>query len=62
MEKTDIWKIALILVMMILSALFSGTETAYSSVNKLRLKKTMRRRAAKKPPKPLNSPTALTKC
>ncbi|MBP3268273.1 MAG: HlyC/CorC family transporter, partial [Ruminococcus sp.] len=38
MEKTDIWKIALILVMMILSALFSGTETAYSSVNKLRLK------------------------
>lgn len=38
MEKTDIWKIALIFVMMILSALFSGTETAYSSVNKLRLK------------------------
>ena len=38
MEKTDIWKIALILLMMILSALFSGTETAYSSVNKLRLK------------------------
>ncbi|HOC33185.1 MAG TPA: hemolysin family protein [Ruminococcus flavefaciens] len=38
MEKTDIWKIVLILVMMIFSALFSGTETAYSSVNKLRLK------------------------
>ena len=38
MEKTDIWKIVLILVMMVLSALFSGTETAYSSVNKLRLK------------------------
>lgn len=38
MEKMDIWKIVLILVMMVLSALFSGTETAYSSVNKLRLK------------------------
>ena len=38
MERSDIWKIALIILMMILSALFSGTETAYSSVNKLRLK------------------------
>ena len=38
MEKNDIWKIALILCMMVFSALFSGTETAYSSVNKLRLK------------------------
>lgn len=38
MERSDIWKIVLILLMMIFSALFSGTETAYSSVNKLRLK------------------------
>ena len=38
MEKTDIWKIVLVLSMMVFSALFSGTETAYSSVNKLRLK------------------------
>ncbi|MDE6520260.1 MAG: hemolysin family protein [Ruminococcus sp.] len=32
------WKIVLVVVMMIFSALFSSTETAYSSVNKLRLK------------------------
>lgn len=38
MEKNDIWKIILVLAMMVFSALFSGTETAYSSVNKLRLK------------------------
>lgn len=38
MDKSNIWKIALVVVMMIFSALFSGTETAYSSVNKLRLK------------------------
>jgi len=38
MSSSDIWKVALVLVMMIFSALFSGTETAYSSVNKLRLK------------------------
>ena len=38
MEKSDIWKIVLILAMMVFSALFSGTETAFSSVNKLRLK------------------------
>ncbi len=38
MSSSDIWKIALVVVMMIFSALFSGTETAYSSVNKLRLK------------------------
>lgn len=38
MDKSDIWKIILVTVMMILSALFSSTETAYSSVNKLRLK------------------------
>ena len=38
MERSDIWKVALILCMMVFSALFSGTETAYSSVNKLRLK------------------------
>ena len=38
MEKSDIWKIVLVVVMMAFSALFSGTETAYSSVNKLRLK------------------------
>lgn len=38
MERSDIWKVVLILIMMVLSALFSGTETAYSSVNKLRLK------------------------
>ncbi len=38
MEKSDIWKIALVVAMMVFSALFSGTETAYSSVNKLRLK------------------------
>ncbi len=38
MDKVDIGKIILVLVMMIFSALFSSTETAYSSVNKLRLK------------------------
>jgi Mg2+/Co2+ transporter CorB len=37
MEKSDIWKIALVISMMVFSALFSSTETAYSSVNKLRL-------------------------
>ena len=38
MEKNDIWRSALVVAMMVFSALFSGTETAYSSVNKLRLK------------------------
>ncbi|MBE6862117.1 MAG: HlyC/CorC family transporter [Ruminococcus sp.] len=38
MDKADIGKIILVIVMMIFSALFSSTETAYSSVNKLRLK------------------------
>jgi len=38
MDNSDIGKIVLVVVMMIFSALFSGTETAYSSVNKLRLK------------------------
>lgn len=38
MDSSDIWKIILVIVMMIFSALFSSTETAYSSVNKLRLK------------------------
>ncbi|MCR5707414.1 MAG: hemolysin family protein [Ruminococcus sp.] len=38
MEKSDIWKVVLVAAMMAFSALFSGTETAYSSVNKLRLK------------------------
>lgn len=38
MDNSDLWKIALVIIMMIFSALFSGTETAYSSVNKLRLK------------------------
>lgn len=38
MENVDIGKIILVLVMMIFSALFSSAETAYSSVNKIRLK------------------------
>lgn len=38
MDSSDIAKIILVLVMMVFSALFSGTETAFSSVNKLRLK------------------------
>lgn len=38
MDNSNTWKIVLVVVMMIFSALFSGTETAYSSVNKLRLK------------------------
>lgn len=38
MDSSLIWKLALVLTMMIFSALFSGTETAYSTVNKLRLK------------------------
>ena len=38
MDNSDLWKIILIISMMLFSALFSGTETAYSSVNKLRLK------------------------
>ena len=38
MDNSNTVKIALVVIMMIFSALFSGTETAYSSVNKLRLK------------------------
>lgn len=38
MDNSDLGKIVLIIIMMIFSALFSSTETAYSSVNKLRLK------------------------
>ena len=38
MDKENLVKIAAILTMMVFSALFSSTETAYSSVNKLRLK------------------------
>ncbi|MDD6059227.1 MAG: hemolysin family protein [Ruminococcus sp.] len=38
MDSSDISKIIIVIVMMVFSALFSGTETAYSSVNKLRLK------------------------
>lgn len=38
MDSSDLWKIVLIIVMIVFSALFSSTETAYSSVNKLRLK------------------------
>lgn len=38
MDSSIIVKISLVIVMMVFSALFSGTETAYSSVNKLRLK------------------------
>lgn len=38
MEKSDIWKIVLVAAMMGFSALFSSAETAYSSVNRLRLK------------------------
>lgn len=38
MDSRNTWKIVLVIVMMIFSGLFSSTETAYSSVNKLRLK------------------------
>lgn len=38
MDSSIIIKISLVIVMMVFSALFSSTETAYSSVNKLRLK------------------------
>ncbi|MCM1133447.1 MAG: hemolysin family protein [Ruminococcus flavefaciens] len=38
MDNANIAKIVLVIVMMIFSALFSSTETAFSSVNKLRLK------------------------
>lgn len=38
MDNADLWKILFVIIMMILSALFSSAETAYSSVNKLRLK------------------------
>lgn len=38
MENSEIGQIILVLIMMVFSALFSSTETAYSSVNKLRLK------------------------
>lgn len=38
MEKSDLGKVVLVLAMMVFSALFSSTETAFSSVNKLRLK------------------------
>ncbi|MBQ9899260.1 MAG: HlyC/CorC family transporter [Ruminococcus sp.] len=38
MDNSDLYKILLVLLMMIFSALFSASETAYSSVNKIRLK------------------------
>lgn len=38
MDSSNIWKIVTVVIMMIFSALFSSTETAFSSVNKLRLK------------------------
>lgn len=38
MDNSDLWKIILIAAMVVFSALFSGTETAFSCVNKLRLK------------------------
>ena len=38
MDKSDLWKIILVVLMMVGSALFSSAETAFSSVNKLRLK------------------------
>ncbi len=38
MDKADTGKIIFVVAMMVFSALFSSTETAYSSVNKLRLK------------------------
>ena len=38
MDNSDVSRIVLVVIMMVFSALFSGTETAYSSVNKLRLK------------------------
>ncbi len=38
MDNVDIGKIILVIIMMVFSALFSGTETAYSCVNKIRLK------------------------
>lgn len=38
MDNSDLWKILFILVMLVFSALFSSAETAFSSVNKLRLK------------------------
>ena len=38
MDNSDIGKIILVVIMMAFSALFSSTETAFSSVNKLRLK------------------------
>ncbi|NLT10397.1 MAG: HlyC/CorC family transporter [Ruminococcus sp.] len=38
MDNSDVWKIILVICMMVFSALFSSTETAFSSVNKLRLK------------------------
>lgn len=38
MDSSFIPKLILVLAMMVFSALFSGTETAYSTVNKLRLK------------------------
>lgn len=38
MDNSDVSRIVLVVIMMVFSALFSSTETAYSSVNKLRLK------------------------
>ena len=38
MDSSDIGKIILVIVMMIFSALFSASETAFSSVNRMRLK------------------------
>ena len=38
MENADIGQIILVIAMMIFSALFSSAETAYSCVNKIRLK------------------------
>ncbi len=38
MDSSLIWKLAIVVFMMAFSAIFSSTETAYSTVNKLRLK------------------------
>ena len=47
MDSSIIPNIVIIIMLLVLSALFSSCETAFSSVNKIRLKKTMLQRETK---------------